>query len=493
MDSTADLSRGADPLVAQPLMAEAARLAEAQVAKAHVAEAQVAEALHRARRIGRTWAARPIHDRLCVIRRARHLIARDCETLAALLVQRRPVAETLVSEILPLADAARFLERRAAGLLAPRVERRGRPIWLPGVRAEIRREALGVVLILAPSNYPLFLPGVQILQALTAGNAVCAKPAPGWAAPLQHLARLLAEAGLPDGVLSILDDTPACAEAAVQTGFDRIVLTGSAATGRNVLLAAAPRLTPATMELSGNDAMFVLPGADLNLVASCLAYALRLNGGATCIAPRRVFITPPSAPLLEHALLTRIQAIAPAAVAPHVLAALPALLQEAAASGARVFAWPAAGLVPAIVVADADPDLRLLQQDMFAPVLAIVSVRDMAHALELAATCRYALGASIFGPEPAAQALAAQVNAGSVVINDVIVPTADPRLPFGGRGESGFGVTRGGEGLLEMTALKAISIRRGRLRPHLAASTDRDGARFAAMIRWLHGRWWFRP
>ena len=487
MDSAADLSRGADPLDAP------ARAALALVAQAPVAQAGVAETLHRARRIGRTWAARPIAERLRIIRRARHLIARDCETLAALLLPRRSIAETLVSEILPLADAARFLERRAAGLLAPRVLRRGRPIWLPGVRAEIRREPLGVVLILAPSNYPLFLPGVQILQALTAGNAVCAKPAPGWAAPLQHLARLLTEAGLPDGALSILDDTQPCGEAAVEAGFDRILLTGSAETGRSVLRSAAPSLTPATMELSGNDAMFVLPGADLNLVASCLTYGLRLNGGATCIAPRRVFVTPTAAPLLEQALLARIRSIAPAAVAPHVLASLPEMLQQAAASGARVLAWPAAGLVPPIVVADAGPDLRLLRQDVFAPVLAIVPVRDMPHALELAAMCRYALGASIFGPEPEALALAAQVNAGSVVINDVIVPTADPRLPFGGRGESGFGITRGGEGLLEMTALKAISIRRGRLRPHLGAPTNRDAARFARMIRWLHGQWWLRP
>lgn len=454
------------------------------------AEQVVAEALERARQAGRDWATCPTHQRLRIIRRARHLIARDCEALAALLVQRRPISETLVTEILPLADAARFLERRAASLLSPRIERRGRPLWLFGVRAEVRREPLGVVLILGPSNYPLFLPGVQILQALAAGNAVCARPAAGCAAPLLRFAALLAEAGLPDGVLTILEESMACAAAAVQAGFDRIVLTGSAETGRIVLQSAATRLTPTTMELSGNDAAFVLPGSDLRLVASCLAYGLRLNGGATCIAPRRVFLTAASAPALEKALLTRIAAIAPVPVPDHTLATLLALLNEAAASGARVCAWPADGLVPPIVVADARPGLRLLRQDVFAPVLAIVVVRDMQHALEVAATCPYALGASIFGPKRDARALAARVNAGSVVINDVIVPTADPRLPFGGRGESGFGVTRGVEGLLEMTALKAISIRRGRLRPHLALLAESDAARYAGMIRLLHGTIW---
>jgi len=114
-------------------------------------------------------------------------------------------------------------------------------------------------------------------------------------------------------------------------------------------------------------------------------------------------------------------------------------------------------------------------------------VRDMQQALDAASDCPYALGASIFGSEPAARGLAAQVNAGSVVINDLIVPTADPRLPFGGHGESGFGVTRGAEGLLEMTAVKTISVRRGWFRPHLAAPTSRDATRFARMIRLLHG------
>jgi acyl-CoA reductase-like NAD-dependent aldehyde dehydrogenase len=111
----------------------------------------------------------------------------------------------------------------------------------------------------------------------------------------------------------------------------------------------------------------------------------------------------------------------------------------------------------------------------------------MEEALQAAAASPYALGASVFGPVAEARAFAERVNAGSVVVNDVIVPTADPRLPFGGRGESGFGATRGAAGLLEMTALKAVSVRRGPFRPHLAPPGPKDARRFAGMIRWLHG------
>jgi len=438
--------------------------------------------LAEARGAGQAWAAMGVPARLAVIGRLRRLIAHDPAALAS-TVARNP-ADTLVAEVLPLAEAARFLLRRAPSLLAPRRLGGGRPLWLFGVRASIRREPCGAVLILAPGNYPLFLPGAQALQALAAGNAVCVKPAPGCEAPMRALAGLLRQAGLPEGVFHVLPSD--AGEAAVRLGFDHIVLTGSAETGQRVLAAAANTLTPATMELSGSDAVLVLPGADLDLVASCLAYGLRLNGGATCIAPRRVFVTEADAAALEAKLLARLPAIPSAAVPPAVAARLSALVGEAVAEGARIVSD---GEGRACVVADARPGMALLGRDVFAPWLALVPVASPAAALAAAANCPYALGASVFGPPDAARAAAGQVRAGSVCVNDLIVPTADPRLPFGGRGRSGFGTTRGAEGLLAMTVVKTVSERRGRLRPHLAPATAADAGLFAGMTALLHGGW----
>ncbi len=438
--------------------------------------------LARARTAGRTWADMGLPARLAVIGCVRRLIARDAAALAA-AVKRAP-ADTLVAEVLPLAEAARFLLRCAPALLAPRRPRGGRPLWLFGVRARIHREPCGVVLILAPGNYPLFLPGVQALQALAAGNAVCLKPAPHCEAPMQALAGLLREAGLPDGVFQVLD--PEMGPAAVRAGFDHIVLTGSAETGQHVMEAAAATLTPTTMELSGSDAVFVLPGADLELVAACLAYGLRLNGGATCIAPRRVFVMQADAAALEAKLLARLPAIPPADVAPGVAARLSTLVDQALAGGARI---ASSGAERPTVVADARPGMALLQHDVFAPWMALIPAANPEAALAAAADCPYALGASVFGPSGAAQAMARRVFAGSVCVNDLIVPTADPRLPFGGRGRSGFGSTRGAEGLLRMTVAKTISERHGRFRPHLAAPTPNDAAQFAGMTAVLHGGW----
>lgn len=430
--------------------------------------------LVRAKQAGAKWAATPIKRRLAVIARCRHAIVANAETLAA--TNPRPLADTLSAEILPLAEAASFLVGNAAGILATKRLGLG-PLWLTGVRQEIRREPRGVVLILAPGNYPLFLPGAQALQALAAGNAVAVKPAPGRAESIQVLAALLEQAGLPDGLLHILAEN--AGPAAMRAGYDYVVLTGSADTGIAVARAAAETLTPSAMELSGVDAAFILPGADLAVAAASLAYGLRLNAGATCIAPRRVFVPRD----MEADLLSRLLAqLPPAAVIPEATEArLVALLADAESKGARIAARNPA------VLSGASPDLPILNQDVFAPWLALVPVADTEAALRAAAQCSYALGASIFGPPAAAYALAARIDAGSVCVNDLIMPTADPRLPFGGRRRSGFGVTRGAEGLLEMTVVKTVSTRRFGPRPHLDAKLNGDPAQLLTLLHLLHG------
>lgn len=435
-----------------------------------------------ARRHAAAWHAGGLPARLAVVAQARRLLAARAEAVAATVA--RPPADTLVAEILPLLEAARFLEREAPRLLARARPRGRRPLWLLGTRATILRQPLGAVLVLAPGNYPLFLPGAQTLQALAAGNAVAWKPAPGGEAPAHALAAILAEAGLPEGLLHILPTHSG--PAAVAAGFDHILLTGSAATGAAVLAAAAPLLTPCTMELSGVDAVHVLPGADLKLLARCLAYGLRLNAGATCIAPRRVFLAPEAAAELERRLLPLLARLPDAAIPVPIATRLDTLAAEAITAGARAIGPRRPGRP--VVLAAARPDMELLRHDVFAPWLALVPVPDADAALAADALCPYALGASIFGPPAAARAMAPRLRAGSVCINDLIVPTADPRLSFGGTARSGFGRTRGAEGLLALTTTQTVNERRGWFRPHLAAPGPKDTTRFAGMARWLHGR-----
>ncbi|MGD2175492.1 MAG: aldehyde dehydrogenase family protein [Candidatus Brocadiaceae bacterium] len=442
---------------------------------------EVVAEVNRARRAQSAWAATPVRARLKLIRRLRQGIAAHADRLAAAVdrTRRRAPGETLAAEVLPLAEACRFLERRAVRILRPH-RASGGPLLsiFAGVNVLIRREPYGVVLVVGPSNYPLLLPGVQGIQALAAGNAVVLKPGAGGREALELLAQLLYAAGLRRNLCRVLPESVDAGRDAISAGVDRVVLTGSVQTGRSVLAQLAPRVVPATLELSGCDAVFVLPGADLELVAKALTFGLRLNQGATCIAPRRVFVTPAAARELESRLGAMVAAAPACSVDEAGASFARGLVREALAEGARLVTGPPAsgGLRWPLVLGDALPAMRLLQEDVFAPALSIVRVSDPDEALAADEACPYALGATVFGPDAEARRFAERVNAGVVVVNDMIVPTADPRVPFGGRGRSGYGVTRGAAGLLELTRQKAIVSRRGGWRPHLdvASAQARD-------------------
>ena len=210
---------------------------------------------------------------------------------------RNGPAETLAGELIPLADACKFLENEAERILAPRrISNRRRPLWLGRVSVALQREPFGTVLIVGAANYPLFLPGVQALQALVAGNSVLIKPGRGASAAAQALVNTFCGAGLDPSLVQVLPEDVAWVASAVEAGVDKVVLTGSAETGCRVQSLLATSLTPATMELSGCDAVFVLESADLDRVARCLAFGLRFNGSATCIAPRACLCRDPSKP-----------------------------------------------------------------------------------------------------------------------------------------------------------------------------------------------------
>jgi acyl-CoA reductase-like NAD-dependent aldehyde dehydrogenase len=437
------------------------------------------------------WADTPLPERLRLLRRFRHDLPARTAALVTIIerVHPRPPGETLAAEVLPLAEACRFLERRAPRILRPRRLPAGlRLLWMGGTQIELRRDSFGVVLVIGPANYPLLLPGVQALQALAAGNAVVLKPGRHSRPAAVAFASALEAAGLEPDLCPVLDEATDAARDAIDAGVDKVVLTGSADTGRAVLAQLAPHLTPATVELSGCDAVFVRHDADLDLVTDALRFGLRLNDGRTCIAPRRVFVHTSLAAKLEFRLRRVAEELGTFAVDPAVAASARRLAREAVEQGARRV-WGAleddAPFAP-VILADASPEMELLREDVFAPVLSMVSVESDEAALAAAARCPYALGATVFGSRRAARALARRVPAGAVVVNDMVAPTAEPRMPFGGRGRSGFGVTRGAEGLLEMTRLKAIAVPRGWWRPHLLPAHPSNARMLEAGIAALH-------
>ena len=442
------------------------------------------------------WAGVGVRRRLEVVRRLRMRIAAEPELLARAVPVRlagalsRNLADTMVAEVLPLVEALRFLEREAERILATRVlGEAGRPFWLGGVDSRVERVPWGLVLVLAPANYPLLLAGVQVVQALVAGNAVLWKPAPGTEAVALALRGMLVDVGLEAELLTVLDSSIESAERAIAAGVDHVVLTGAAETGKAVLGQLAESLTPATMELSGCDAVFVLPGADIANLIQALVFGLRLNGSFTCMAPRRVFLVGLGEELVrdfEARLSETLGRLEPVDVPGKTSALLREMVEDARGQGAEVLLDGfGAGVT---LIANAAPSMRVMRTEVFVPVLSLMRVVDVDEALAANGACPYGLTASIFGPEKEARDFASRLRVGHVLINDVIASTADPRVPFGGRGRSGFGVTRGAEGLLGMTTARTVQSRRIQKRERAYEATGEGHVGFfAGLIQVLHG------
>ena len=459
----------------------AAVLVHEEVGAANVTRARAAQA---------AWAGVRLALRLRVLRRARHVLAgMTAELVDAISPElSRSKADTMVAEVLPLLAACRYLEREAARVLrARRLGRRGLPLWLAGVSSTVERVPYGVVLVIAPANYPLFLAGVQALQGLAAGNAVVWKPGLGGGAVAEVFRLAMERAGLPDGLLTVTAETLEAAVAEMRARPDKIFFTGSAAGARAVQRMAAEMSVPIVAELSGCDAVVVLPSADADRVVDALVFGMRLNGSATCMAPRRLLLVGGGHERLVERLLARFAAMEGVLVQEPARQLLRELMEEAASDGATIAGDVRDVLLRPVLVLNGRPEMRVAQSDVFAPVLTVIAVADVGAAVAAHQVCPLRLTAAVFGREQEARRVGDRLGVGTVLVNDLIVPTADPRVPFGGRGASGFGVTRGAEGLLEMTAVKTTCVRRGRSRRHYEATGATHEGLFAGVIAMGHG------
>lgn len=442
---------------------------------------------------------RSLRERCLIVGAARHQIARFADRLIAQSRsdQRWDDVETVASELIPLCDALRWIARRGHRVLATRrVGFAGRPLWMWGVQSVVERRPWGSVLVLGAWNYPVFLSGVQVAQALAAGNTVLLKPAPGSEAVTAEWVEAFWRAGVPTDALRLLDSTKDAAIDAIDAGVDLVVLTGAASTGRAVLRMTAEKLTPAIMELSGVDAVIVLPDADEQRLIDAVRFGLMFNSGASCIGPRRLmYLRDTPEPEWLGRLIAKLHECPPVIVHPAAREAVASAVLAAISAGGvdRLGRFDASelrrsGRMHPVVLSNVPADHEIMRTDLFAPVICTLPADSLDEVVSMVNDCRYRLGASIFSRRPDAELLPARLNVGSVTINDLVAPTADPRLPFGGRGESGFGITRGPEGLLAMTTPRVISTRSGRLAPHLMPRRETDSELLTGVLQWDHGR-----
>ena len=396
------------------------------------------------------------------LRAFRRLVAQQGAELARLVALEvgKDEGEAFVSEVLPLLAAIRWHERHASRILRGRVAP-GRPAWLLGRSLRTARAPIGHVLVIATWNYPVGLLGVQLVQAIVAGNRVTVKPSERSARSQRMLVRLAASSGLPEGCLSLADASREEGERLVRSGaFDHVIFTGSSETGRQVASVAADSLTSTTLELSGRDSAIVLADADAALAARRLWLALTLNGGQTCMAPRRVLVD-------RRAYRRFIEALAPlAAAARPVRLAMAteasrcvALARDAMQRGARSLSGVAEaasdGWIRPLAIVDCPAEVELTGGAHFGPVFAVVPVDGLEHALRVHAQHGHRLATSVYTRSARRlsrdAAFIEALGSSVVTFNETITPTGHPAATIAGHGASGWGATRGEAGLLGLT------------------------------------------
>jgi len=381
----------------------------------------------------------------------------------------RPSNDSFLGDIAPTLAEVRFARKHLAKWMKPR--KVALPLsQLPG-RAWYDYEPLGVVLVIGPWNYPVYLIIGPLVGAIAAGNCAVLKPSEHAPATASVLADLIPRYLDPEA-FTVLEGGPEVTQAVLAQGMDHAFFTGGPEIGKAVMAAAAPHLTPVTLELGGKCPALVTADADLAVTARRIAWTKLMNSGQTCIAPDYLLVEESVHDELLDQLRKAITDLSPnrdggrsmPIVSERHAARLAGLLAD---HGGTVIhggnAEPAQRRVDLTLIDQPADDSAVMREEIFGPILPIVTVSSVDEAINRINRGSKPLAAYIFSEDPAAVATFREsVPAGAVVSNHVAMHVLCPTLPFGGVGNSGMGTYHGKWGFETFSHRKSHLARRSR-------------------------------
>ncbi len=422
--------------------------------------------LHDARVAQTHWRTVSVEERARILSRSAETLRDRMEEVAELIVQEngKPQVEAIGHEITPAIANIRYLCKQAPAVFTPESVSLA---WLPHRKARLVRVPFGVVLVISPWNIPLNIPLGQVIAALIAGNAVILKPSEVTPRVGALISELLAIPELPSGLFQIVQGDGKTGAQLIRARPDRILFTGSVATGRKVMAAAAKHPIPVTLELGGIDAMIVCEDADLEYASSAAAWGGTFNGGQVCASVERLLVHEAIEEAFLNRLVDKMNQIRPSVgLGPITFAAQRQVydrhLSEARQEG---LTFRCGGdyldektLSPTLICGAEIERASVYREESFGPIIAARTFKDDDEAIALHNDTLFGLTASVFSrSNKRANKIAGQVRAGLVSINDIAGTLySQPELPWGGVGHSGFGRSHGHEGLLETTWTQVI-------------------------------------
>ncbi len=428
--------------------------------------AEVDAAVARARIAAQSWSTRSFEARAEELTSFRKALAANADELAELLHREngKPLLEAYVEVMMALGHV-QHAAARAQEAMAPRRVSAG---MLANFRATISYHPLGVIGVIGPWNYPLFTPMGSIAYALAAGNAVVFKPSELTPLLAVKVGEIAAKTfALPD-LLQVVTGAGATGAALAKSAVDKVAFTGSAATGKRVMMAAAERLTPVLHELGGKDPMIVADDADLDKAAEACVYGALTNAGQACISVERVYVADAVHDKFVEKVIENVRALKTggddghlgAMTSPAQVAIVKDHLIDAIAKGAKVHTGGpdaiSGSYIQPTVLTNVTHQMKVMSDETFGPVIPIQRVGSLDEAVKLANDTVYGLGSTVFAGK-SARALADRIRAGMTSINSVMGFAGIPNLPFGGIGDSGFGRIHGDEGIREFTRVKSTA------------------------------------
>ena len=443
---------------------------------------EVAMAVNRSREVFHKWKTTSFGDRHSLIMSAREVILSEMDEIAGLISAEsgKPVAEAFSMEIAPVLDLMQYFARNAEKLLRPRKIGIGLYALL-GRSSKIIYQPIGVVGIIPAWNYPFSIPLGETAMALMAGNSVVIKPSELTPLVGLKIGAVFEKAGAPKDLVQVVTGDGRTGAALVEAAPDKIMFTGSVATGKKIAEAAAKNLISVVLELGGKDPMVVFDDANLELAADAATWGAFCNAGQSCSSVERLYVQESVAEKFTDLLVEKTKKLklgagdredvsVGAMSSERQIKIVEEHVEEFQRVGAKILTGgkrSSEGLFyEPTVITGVRNDMRPMQEETFGPTLPIATFKTEEEAIRLANDSEFGLTASVWTRDlEKGKRVAEKIEAGSVCVNEVLYTHGIGQTPWGGFKNSGRGRTHGREGLMELVQTQHIHVNRFAILP----------------------------